>query len=163
MGKRGPAPGTRAEKYHGGRGNGATQAVKDEAFKLRLLGYSYEQISKTLGYGVSNIHKWVKDLIQETRVETGIELRKIEEARLDMLAMHATELMRHADPVVRLKAAAQLLRVEESRRRMLGIDEPDKHVIENAPTDEEQKLADMLAEYKKRVYEDLGRLKHGDQ
>jgi hypothetical protein len=111
---------------------------------LRRAGLSYRQIGAQLGISPANAHKRVTRTLDRTRREPGDALRTLELERLDRLQVEATEVlaarhvviqagkvvvdddtgMPYADHGPTLAAIRALVQVQESRRRLLGLDAP---------------------------------------
>jgi DNA-binding Lrp family transcriptional regulator len=110
---------------------------------LRASGLSYREIGRQLGISPANAHKRVTRALDRTRREPAAGLRELELERLDALQVALTTVLarRHVTisagkvvldtdgqpylddgPVV--AAAQALVRVQESRRKLLGLDEP---------------------------------------
>jgi Sigma-70, region 4 len=110
---------------------------------LRASGLSYREIGRQLGISPANAHKRVSRALDRTRREPAAGLRELELERLDALQAALTTVLRRQHvtisagkvvldtdgqpylddgPVV--AAAQALVRVQESRRKLLGLDEP---------------------------------------
>jgi hypothetical protein len=110
---------------------------------LRRSGVTYRQIAAQLGISAANAHKRVTRALDRTRREPAAGLRELELGRLDALQAALTTVLRRQHvtisagkvvldtdgqpylddgPVV--AAAQALVRVQESRRKLLGLDEP---------------------------------------
>jgi hypothetical protein len=113
--------------------------------ELRRAGLSYRDIARTVGLSVANVHGRVTRGLDRTRREPADGLRELELDRLDVLQVVLTQVLRREHvtisggkvvqdedgrsyrddgPVV--AAAQALVRVQESRRRLLGLDAPAK-------------------------------------
>lgn len=136
---------------HGGDGrfvgSEAAQKRRREAVKLRLTGMSYTRIAEALGYADSaTAYNAVKMELAQTKREDADELREIEAQRLDGLQEVMVGVLRANHVVVSvtrgqvvidqrtleavqdhapvMNAVDRLLRISESRRKLLGIDAP---------------------------------------
>lgn len=113
---------------------------QSRALALRLGGATYRQIADALGVSVSVAHSDVQDALQDTadlpQERAGL-LRGLEEERLDaLLRMLADAMAGSAEcpsckadvPVPAVSAIGEARRVSESRRKLLGLDAPDRHI-----------------------------------
>jgi hypothetical protein len=114
---------------------------------LRRAGLSYREIARTVGLSVSNVHGRVMRGLDRTRREPADALRELELARLDALQEALTRVLGRAHVTVSggkvvmtegddgqempllddgptIAAAQALVRVQESRRKLLGLDAP---------------------------------------
>jgi hypothetical protein len=114
---------------------------------LRRAGLNYREIARTVGLSVSNVHGRVMRGLDRTRREPADALRELELARLDALQEALTRVLGRAHVTVSggkvvttkgddgqevpllddgptIAAAQALVRVQESRRRLLGLDAP---------------------------------------
>jgi hypothetical protein len=136
---------------HGGDGrfvgSEAAQKRRQEAVKLRLTGMSFTRIAEALGYAdAATAYNAVKMELALTKREDADELREIESQRLDSLQEVMVAVLRSEHVVVSVQrgqvvidqrtfeavkdhgpvmnAVDRLLRISESRRKLLGIDAP---------------------------------------
>jgi hypothetical protein len=123
-----------------------------QALRLRIAGASYRVIGEQLGVSGKtaweDVHQALAELaaLEQASAE---ELRALELARLDDLTLAATQILRISHPLVsggkvlsgftesgkvigltddgpKLAAIDRLLRISESRRKLLGLDAPAK-------------------------------------
>jgi hypothetical protein len=116
-----------------------------QAVRMRTAGHSLQQISDYLEYGgTSNVHRAIKRVLAETVQEPAEELRQMELDRLDALAQRVWAVLeaQHvtvsngrivylgseplADDAPVLNAVDRLVKISESRRKLLGLDAPAK-------------------------------------
>lgn len=115
-----------------------------ECTRLRSRGLSYRAIANELGIDVHSAHEGVQRCLAETLTEAATELRQIELERLDTLYAAATAVLERehitvnngkviyqgdtplADDAPVLAAIDRLLKISESRRKLLGLDSPEK-------------------------------------
>jgi len=123
----------------------------ETALDLRREGKTYRVIAKELGVSKATAHTYVDKLLNfaaQELVEDADELRQLELERLDYLQRRATDLAENAmttvvvgtgpnaytetvpDMVARNRALQTLLRISESRRKLEGIDAPERRVLE---------------------------------
>lgn len=94
-----------------------------KALELRKAGATYENIAQMLGYSSkSTAFTAVNRLMQGTKREASKEAFEIEMRRLDDLFMTLWPLARQGE----LGAIDRCLRIMESRRKMMGLDAPEK-------------------------------------
>ncbi len=96
------------------------------ALSMRCDGASYAAIAKALGISDVQAQRRVKRELRRIPKDEADECRAIELARLDDLTGRAVAVMASCDPELQLKAIDRVLRISESRRRMLGLDAPTK-------------------------------------
>lgn len=111
-----------------------------EACRLRMRGLSYGAIAKELGYAdASGARFAVQRALQVTVQEPADEVRTLELERLDSMFrltlqvaedMHPTvsagKVLDVPDHTLRLAAVDRLLRIQERRARLLGLDAPQR-------------------------------------
>lgn len=137
-------------------GNGKFTADPDtaerdaEACRLRARALSYAEIAKRLGYvDESHAHRAVQRALKATVQEASDELRAVELKRLDGLYRLALKVAERAhvtvsngrvvhlgdlplqDDAPALAAIDRLLKIQERRARLLGLDAPVKHEVRN--------------------------------
>jgi transposase len=96
------------------------------AARLRTQGLSYRAIGEALGIDPSMAYRGVQRVLAETVQEAGAEMRKIELERLDEAWQRVQALAGSSDDDVALKAEAMLLKIQERRAKLLGLDSPTK-------------------------------------
>lgn len=155
-------------KVHGGDGKFVSTPESAErdarAARLRGKGWSYDRIGKEMGYADgSGAYRAVQRALRAIQQEAADEVRQIELARLDALWEKTAEIFgkdsllvqqgrvvrvpvdldEGASPVVdeelKLKALDRLLRIQERRARLLGLDAPQRHSIDAAQLGDEIK------------------------
>lgn len=112
---------------------------RQKALDLRKQGHSYREISTLLNISVGQAHADVSTAIKrlaELEQASADEYRTMEQARLDAYMLEADRILAATHPYVaggkvlpdladdgpRLRAIDRLLRISESRRKLLGID-----------------------------------------
>ncbi|MFJ6319693.1 hypothetical protein ACIQJW_26785 [Streptomyces californicus] len=123
-----------------------------EAARLRSLGWSYPRIAAELGWKTrADAHNAVKRVLKETVREAGDDVRTLELERLDRLEAAANEVLEREHVTVSngrvvvlheaplpddgpvLAAIDRLLKIQERRARLLGLDAPTKQAITITP------------------------------
>jgi AraC-like DNA-binding protein len=120
-------------------------AQRDRAAALlRAERLSYEQIAQRLGFAdKSGAFKAVQRAIAEAPAEAGAAVKASEIEQLDLLAQKAFEAMRRKHPVISngkrfddleddgpvFQAINTLLRIQERRSRLEGLDAPPKSEV----------------------------------
>ncbi len=129
--KRGP-PGTTSNMPQILRGPGLqakmarTAAKRKEALELRINGATYEQIGARMTCSSMSAHRYVNEALKDIPADRAKQLREIEEGRLDLLTVRLNNERREkgAD---RVRIDLALLKVSESRRKLLGLDAPTRN------------------------------------
>ena len=97
-----------------------------KALKLRCVGTTYENIGRRLGVHKTTAIRYVQQGMSKlAKLESAeaANLRAMEGERLDLALRDVVKVLRTtADDDVKLRAAMALMRLSESRRRLLGID-----------------------------------------
>ncbi|MFF2228620.1 hypothetical protein ACFVV7_35470 [Streptomyces globisporus] len=141
---------------HGGDGQfvrSLTTAQRDaEAARLRTQGWTYPRIADHLGFK-HRADAWnaVQRVLKDTVREAGKEVRSLELERLDRLEAAANEVLERQhitvshgkivyhedeplpDDAPSLQAIDRLLKIQERRARLLGLDAPTKQAITITP------------------------------
>ncbi|MEU1731402.1 hypothetical protein [Streptosporangium sp. NPDC020145] len=157
-----------------------TAARDAEACRLRAQNLTYAQIGAELGISKSQAHDAVRRALRDTLQEPADEVRKLELLRLDELAqlarrvMLATHYVVSQGKVVRLRrggapleddtpvlqAIDRLLRIQERRARLLGLDSPQRVSIDAQQLGED--LKGLIAALTEGDDDDLGEDKPDD-
>ncbi len=133
------------------------------AARLRARGQSYRAIGEALGISQGSAHDAVQRALKATVQEAAADARTLELERLDHLQATVMDVLgrEHVtvqlgkvirgpggetvpDDAVTLAAVDRLLRVSESRRKLLGLDAPAKLRAE-ITNDREQHILDLAA------------------
>ncbi|MFF7879125.1 hypothetical protein ACFZDM_33430 [Streptomyces californicus] len=156
---------------HGGDGQfvrSLTTAQRDaEAARLRTQGWTYQRIADHLKFKQrADAYNAVKRVLDATVREAGEDIRTLELERLDRLEAAANEVLErehvtvsngrvvvlHETPLPDdgpvLAAIDRLLKIQERRARLLGLDAPTKQAITITPERAAaiEALADELGE-----------------
>ena len=117
----------------GGRPRTTQTMQRDaEALRLHVAGLGYQQIADQLGWAnKSGAFHAVRRAIADTYALPKAEAVKAEEERLDYLTRTLVKVIaeRRRDADV-INASMALLKVSESRRRLLGLDQPMRRTVE---------------------------------
>ena len=110
--------------------NAAARENAWQALELRKTGQTYRQIAASLQCSLGAAHKYVTSALAELRSEaqeSALDLRELEIAKLDALECHLQERLKpgcsDADCA---KLATAIVKISESRRKLLGLDAPHK-------------------------------------
>ncbi|MGP3917668.1 hypothetical protein [Nonomuraea sp. 10N515B] len=134
-----------------------------EACRLRAQNLTYRQIAAELGVDVHTAYDAVQRGLRDTLQEPADEVRRLELDRLDELAQKAREVMLATHYLVSqgrvvrltrggapledngpaLQAIDRLLRIQERRARLLGLDSPQRVSIDAQNLGEE--IRDLIA------------------
>jgi len=104
-------------------------AIAYQALELRKRGASYRTIATKLSCSVSTAHGHVTTALAELRERTKTsaeELRELEIQRLDRWEAALQMGLREPEGPNRAKVVATLVKVAESRRKLLGLDAPQR-------------------------------------
>lgn len=138
-----------------------------EACRLRARRKTYQQISDQLGYGgAQNAQRAVKRTLAAIPKDAAEELIQLELDQLDMMTAAVLEVLEanhyvvsqgrliylHEDappltddsPV--LAAVDRLLKIQERRARLLGLDRPTKATVTHAAADVDAAVAELVHE-----------------
>lgn len=115
------------------------------ATRLRAMGATWQQVADAEGYSdPSNARRVVMNTLRRHEAEAVADLRKLEDERLNLGLSAVVPLLTHADPHVRLKAHAELMRNSKRRADMWGLDAPKQIVLSAGVQAElEKALADL--------------------
>lgn len=110
-----------------------------EALRLRSQGLDYSSIANKLGLSRSGAHKAVSVALKQLTSEEAKELRQIELSRLDQLQTVFWDKAIDGD----LPSAAMILRIQERRAKLCGLDAPSKLVAANVSLNYENMLREL--------------------
>lgn len=122
---------------HPNVGPDATRAVNAEAreqawraLEHRKAGLTYRQIAARLQCSLGGAHKYVTSALAELRSEVQESARDLRELEIEKLDALELRLRRRLKPDCSdadcAKLATAILKVSESRRKLLGLDAPQK-------------------------------------
>ena len=101
----------------------------NKMIELRKAGMSYARIGEALGCSVKNVHDGIKRGLKLLVEEPARELRQLELERLDALMLGVWKQAKDGH----LGAIDRVLKIQERRAKLLGLDAPSKVSIEDAP------------------------------
>lgn len=103
-----------------------------KALTLKVAGLSDHQIATELQVSVGRLGALYAKAVQELGAQPAETLRAVEEVHLDLLRGGFGRIFNDATESAdnRMKAGTALLRISESRRRLLGLDLDQKTVTE---------------------------------
>lgn len=105
----------------------------------RRAGASYAAIARQFGLNVKTVHEKITAALRDMPKDEAAELRMLEAQKLD----YAETRLAGAIKVGDVKAINALVRISESRRKLLGLDMPEQHEVKISR--EEESLIDQLA------------------
>jgi transposase len=101
-----------------------------QTIKLRREGYTIAEIAERLGTCEKTVFNRLKSAMDRVRAEIKIDAQMHREMELDKLERLESKLYRAADATLDneevCKLSAQIVRISESRRKLLGIDAPQR-------------------------------------
>lgn len=104
----------------------ASKALERDAMALRLRGHTYVEIGEACGVTAEGARRACQRAMAEIRTETAetaAEVREQEAARLDAVLVRLAELAEQsADESTALAVIDRLLRVQDRRAKLLGLD-----------------------------------------
>ena len=92
------------------------------ALELRKAGVTFEEIANQLGYSKAGAYKAVTSALQKTLQEPADEVRTLAVTRLDKLLTAMWPQARQGNQ----GAVDRVLRIEERRAKLLGLDAPTR-------------------------------------
>lgn len=141
-----------------------------EILRLRIAGHSNSQIAHQLGISDGRASQLYHEALDRTVTEPAAEARKLELERLDDLITHARAVLERTHYVVQggevilhngvelvddgptLAALDRLIKLSETRRRLLGLDAPTRHQHELTGLEEvDAEIRELRAERERRV------------
>lgn len=123
---------------------------RKEAIKLRVEGNTYAEIAEQLGVSEGTAYGDVKAVITESRKEANelaAETLEVELRRLDTAAKLAIREIQ----VGNLQAIDRLVKTQERRAKLLGLDSPDKHEVSSNVDLSPARVRELAAEQFGRV------------
>lgn len=110
----------------------AAFAAQTRAWDMRVKAYTFAQIGKALGLSASNAYVMVckhREYLKAESMETAEQLRDMEISKLDAAENRLWEALdQRQDLTVDQisKAAEKIVKISESRRKLTGLDAPQK-------------------------------------
>lgn len=101
---------------------------KRTAVEMRTKGHTYSQIADVVGVSVQAVHQAVMHYLEATRAvsrEAAEEVRRLELDRLDRVLAVVGPMAEGGD----LQAVDRLLRIQERRASLLGLDAPKAQLV----------------------------------
>lgn len=127
----------------GGRRKGMTDEDRAEELQqmlhARRAGASFAAIGRQFGISQHTVHDKIKAAIADMPKEEASELRSLEAQKLDFAETRLQDQIRAGN----VPAINALVRLSESRRKLLGLDMPEQHEVKISR--EEESLIDQLA------------------
>jgi hypothetical protein len=131
--------------------------VKDaQALELRKAGASYDQIARQLGYTAKGAaHKAVTRALKATMASMTLnadEYRQLAADRLDAMLLGVWQAATRGDP----QAISAVLRIEERRANMLGLDAPKRTEVtgqDGGPIEVDSRVTYSVEERQQRILE----------
>jgi hypothetical protein len=149
----GDQPDGKTNRTRNGKGrfdrNPDVAARRAEAARLRARSYTYREIAAALDIPVSVAHEDVQEAMREVLAEPAEAARKLELEKLDaaerrvrevlerrhLTVSHGRVITQDGEPVEddgpAMQAATTLVRISESRRKLLGLDAPAQVVTDS--------------------------------
>lgn len=97
-----------------------------EAMHFRVKGLSYEKIGEQMGITMQAAHKLVQHGLSATRIQLAEDVESVREVELQRLDLAIAVVMEHLE-AKDVTATAHLVKLQERRAKLLGLDAPDKY------------------------------------
>jgi|GEM_PF-4126515 len=104
------------------------QKKRADALAFRLMGHTFEVIGEQIGVTTQRAHQLVLEALNDTLTEPAEELRSLEVSRLDQMMTGVYSAAVLGDT----KAIDSVLKIQERRAKLLGMDAPTKSEITGA-------------------------------
>ena len=131
------------KRRRGGPRKGMTQEQREQELQqmlsMRRSGASYTAIARHFGLDRTVVAEKIRAELRNIPKDEATELRTLEALKLDQAEVHLQAGVKAGDP----RAITTLVRISESRRRLLGLDMPEQHEVRISR--EEETLIDQLA------------------
>lgn len=138
-----------ASKNHkGGRRPGMTEQQRQEEtetmLRMRRAGASYQSIADHFDLSYKTVYTRIKAMLEDLPKEEATFLRSMEVQKLD----YAESRLQTAVKEGSVSAIRALVVISESRRKLLGLDQPEQHEVKVSREAEDlaEQLANALAE-----------------
>lgn len=120
-----------------------------QAARLRHYGFSYRQIAKQMGWeSPASAHRAVGRALREIIREAAEDLVKLETERFDAALAPVLRIIETGTPLEQLAAVDRLVKLSESRRKLLGLDAPtrtDLRITDSLDAQLEQLASEVAA------------------
>lgn len=113
-------------------------AETQQMLRMRTYGASYQAIADHFGIARETAFRRIQTELSSIPREEVTNLRALEAAKLDAAELRLQDAIKEGD----VKAINALVRVSESRRKLLGLDLPEQHEVKISR--EEESLIDQL-------------------
>ena len=117
------------KKRRGGPRKGMTQEQREQELQqmlsMRRSGASYTAIARHFGLDRTVVAEKIRAELRNIPKDEATELRTLEALKLDQAEVHLQAGVKAGDP----RAITTLVRISESRRRLLGLDMPEQHEV----------------------------------
>ncbi len=130
-----------------------------EVMRMRDEGLQFREIGDRLGVSMQRAHQLYSNALTEMARTVAPGAREAALRRLDAIAVEAWEVVRAGlDPGPKLAALNILLRVEQRRARLLGLDAPTVHAVLTIDRldAEIERLAAALGDTGSRILDESG-------
>jgi DNA-binding CsgD family transcriptional regulator len=147
---------SRASRSHAARSPDHNTAQNLErhmtAYQLRVQGLTYSEIGRQIGTNPNTVRNWITAEIERRVGDTVVQMREIENARLDEMMQAAAAVMeRGRGSELALKAIDRLLQVARRRAALNGLDSPVRVDLTSVhKTEADLELEELLREAQTR-------------
>jgi hypothetical protein len=115
-----------------------------QALELRKGGQHYPGIAESMGCALSTAHGYVQDALTETLQEPADEVRELELTRLDMMIRTLWPTVLGGSPSEKRNAIDRVIMLMDRRAKYLGLDAPQRRIVEVTTHDEFSRLIKEL-------------------
>lgn len=112
---------------------------EQRAVALKASGATYRQIAQALSIDVATAHRTVTRALRRDHADAVDEMRRVEDDRLDRMLRAVWLEATNGN----LGAIDRVVKISESRRRLWGLDAPQRHVV---TTELDESIDSLLAE-----------------
>lgn len=123
-------------------------AKREKALELRKAGMSYPKIAGEMDCSVSTAHGYVQAALKETIQEPADEVRAIELERLDIMIRSLWPTVLGGSPSEKRNAIDRVILLMDRRAKYLGLDAPQRRIVEVVTEDE---LTKVLKELEREI------------
>jgi len=102
--------------------------IVNVALNLRSMRFSHRDIATRLGVREPTVAKWIKEALQEQIKNLAYDPKELIQLELNELD-HLQAILAPNAEEGQLGSIDRILKIMESRRRLLGIDKPESHDI----------------------------------
>lgn len=119
-------------------------AKSKTALELRHAGSTYPQIAQAMQCAQSTAHEYVQAALLETIQEPADAVRELELSRLDTMLKALWQTVLGGSPSEKRLAIDRCLAIQDRRARYLGLDAPQRRIVEIVTEDDFKRTVEAL-------------------